>query len=102
MALDMAAEAIVLEKTLARRELSHLTVTKRGNALTISSSEGPEARLVSVGKRSWRLDLPKWRGGWEQTPFVADLAELVDTALSIGRLVDGSPHNQGGTSDPRH
>ena len=95
MALDMAQEAVVLERTLARRGLAHLMVTRRGNALTIlnAADRSPEARLTAVGKRIWRLDLPNFRGAWDPTPFVADLAELVDTALSIGRLIDGSPPN---------
>jgi hypothetical protein len=106
MQVDMAREADVLQKTLQRRGLDHLSVVKRGKQLTITcAADGyPEARLTCLGYREWRLDLPNGRGGWEQTPFVGDLAEVVDDALSIGRLAPDDPGsaNQGDTSDPSH
>ncbi len=84
-------------------------MTKRGKALTISSGPeadpDPEARLTCLATGSWRLDLPHPSGRWEQTPFVGDMAELVDTAVGIARLDDPAPPvdgNRGDTSDLPH
>ncbi len=109
MPLDMQHEAKRLQQLLADRGLQHLRVVKRGKALIIESGPpadpDPEARLTSLAPRSWRLDLPHHAGRWEQTPFVGDMAELIDTALGIGRLTDPGPPgpwNRGDTSDPSH
>jgi hypothetical protein len=48
----------------------------------------PQARLVSLERGRWRLDLRHHTGKWEQTPFTDSLDELLDTALGIGRLQD--------------
>lgn len=109
MPLDMDREVRALQHALSTRKLAHLRVTKRGKALTILSGSDaqpwPEARLTFVLAGRWRLDLPLFNGKWEQTPFQGGIAELVDDAISIGRLDDpGPPHggNQGDTSDPSH
>ena len=109
MPIDMEREAEVLRSTLADRGLKHLHVTKRGKALTIHSGPkddpDPEARLTLLAPGSWRLDLRHHTGRWDQTPFVGELAEIVDTAESMGRLEDfGTPDSwkSGDTSDPSH
>jgi hypothetical protein len=95
MPVDLNREARVLETALTSRGLVDFRVVKRGKALTIvSGPEGdpePEARLVLVHASTWRLDLRHHSGKWERTPFVGGLAELVDDALSIGRLNDPFP-----------
>jgi len=92
MPIDMDCEARALRSLLAERGLTHLHVTKRGKALTIASGPqddpDPEARLTLLGHGMWRLDLRHHAGRWNQTPFVGDIVELVDTAASMGRLDD--------------
>lgn len=107
MPLDMDREAQDLQALLTSRGLTHLHVTKRGKALTIASGPQedpePEARLTLLGPGAWRLDLRHHSGRWDQTPFVGDMAEMVDTAADMGRLDDfGGPWNSGDTSDPSH
>ena len=91
MAVDMQHEAQVLRRVLEDRGLTHLSVTKRGKALTIGNGLEPEARLTHLGGRSWRLDLRHHSGRWDQTPFVGDIAEMVDMAESMGRRDDFGP-----------
>jgi hypothetical protein len=105
----MDREARTLAEVLFQRQLAHLHVIKRGKTLTIASGSktepDPEARLTHVPPRSWRLDLRHHSGRWEQTPFVGTMGQVVDDAISIGRLADLGPAtgpNQGDTSDPRH
>lgn len=92
MAIDMDREARALEGVLAKHGLQHLRVTKRGKALTLAAGTEdypePEARLTLVRPGTWRLDLQHHTGRWESTPFEGGLDELVETAVSIGRLVD--------------
>ena len=108
MAIDIEAEADELRDLLAKRGWTHLRVTKRGKALTIVSGpeDDPEAeiRLTHEGRAGWRLDIANHTGRWEPTPFSGDLAEMVDTAASMGRLEDygSGPWTPGGTSDPSH
>ena len=104
MPIDMDREARTLRILLSEGGLTHLHVKKRGKALTIASGPeddpDPEARLTLLGQGKWRLDLRHHAGRWEQTPFVGDMAELVDTAASMGRLDDfgpSGPWNQGDT-----
>lgn len=91
MARDMEREARALRSTLGDRGLTHLRVTKRGKALTISGPDDPEARLTHVEGRMWRLDLRHHSGRWDKTPFVGDIVEVVDMAESMGRLADYGP-----------
>lgn len=106
MPIDMARAAQALSRVFADGGLTHLRVTKRGKTLLVTGSDGdPEARLTSLPADSWRLDLPDGRGRWAETPFVGSLAELVDAALSIGRLQDmgsDADWNWRDTSDPSH
>ncbi len=109
MPIDMDRQAHALRTLLTERELTHLRVTKRGKALTIASGPeddpDPEARLTLVAPGTWRLDLRHHAGRWDQTPFMGDLAELIDTAASMGRLEDLGPPgswNRGDSSDPSH
>jgi hypothetical protein len=107
MPTDLSRDADLLRQALADRGLSHLRVTKRGKSLTILSGahDAPEARLTLVAPGSWRLDLPDHRDRWEATPFEGALDEMVDAALSIGRLDDDdspSTGNWGDTYDPSH
>ena len=110
MPIDIDREAGVLRGVLTRRGLTHLGVIKRGKALIVQSGPAecpePEARLVHLAGRSWRLDLRHHAERWEQTPFIGDLAELVDAALGIGRLADDrgawAGNNPADTSDPSH
>ena len=89
MPTDIDLDADALRKALLDHGLAHLAVTQRGKALTIVSGPmaDPEARLTQHAG-SWRLDLPDHRGRWEATPFVGTVDELVDAALSLGRLED--------------
>jgi hypothetical protein len=84
----MARAARELTTLLADQGLTHLAVTKRGSALTVVSGPDadPEIRIIASDADSWRLEVADHRGRWEATPFEGDLAELVDAALSIGRL----------------
>jgi hypothetical protein len=95
MPVDLDREAKVLETALASRGLADFRVVKRGQALTIVSGPKddpePEARLMLVSASNWRLDLRHHSGKWEPTAFVGGLAELLDDALSIGRLSDPLP-----------
>jgi len=91
MAVDMEREARALRRLLSDRGLTHLSVTKRGKALTICTGPDPEARLTHVGGGSWRLDFRHHSGRWDQTPFMGDIAELVDIAESMGRLENFGP-----------
>jgi hypothetical protein len=86
----MARAARELTTLLADQGLTHLRVTKRGDALTVVSGPDayPEIRIIASDTDSWRLEVADHRGRWEATPFEGDLAELVDAALSIGRLGD--------------
>lgn len=90
MPTNMAQQASDLAKLLADQGLTHLRVTKRGNALTVVSGPDadPEIRLQLVSAGSWSLEVADHRGRWEATPFEGSLADLVDAALSIGRLED--------------
>ncbi len=92
MAVNMAREASFLQRDLKARGLTHLSVTKRGNALTIRCDSEPEVRLTHAGAASWRLDFRHHSGRWDQTPFEGDIAEMLDVAESMGRLDDlGTP-----------
>ena len=91
MTPDMEREARALRRVLADRGLTHLKVSKRGKALTIRSGTDPEVRLTHLEGSSWRLDFHHHTGRWEQTPFVGDLAEMVDMAVGMGRLEDLGP-----------
>jgi len=91
MALDMDREARALRRLLADRGLNHLSVTKRGKALTIRSGSDPEVRLTHLEGKSWRLDFHHHSGRWDQTPFVGDVEEMVDLAEGMGRLEDFGP-----------
>jgi len=107
MPIDMNREAQTLRSVLVERGLTHLHVIKRGKALTIASGPkddpDPEARLTLLAKDSWRLDLRHHSGRWDKTPFVGDIAGMVETATDMGRLEDfGPPWNPGATSDPSH
>ncbi len=108
MTVDMDREARDLADILAKGGWKHVRVTKRGSALTVVSGPeddpDPEFRLTRAGRDGWRLDLPTHRGRWEQTPFVGDIAAMVDAAASVGRLedTDAAPWNRGDTSDPSH
>lgn len=86
----MARATRELTTLLTDQGLTHLAVTKRGNALTVVSGPDadPEIRITASEGDSWRLEVADHRGRWEVTPFEGDLAELVDAALSIGRLED--------------
>ena len=86
----MARAARDLTTLLADQGLTHLSVTKRGNALTVVSGPDahPEIRITASDGDSWRLEVADHRGRWEAAPFEGDLAELVEAALSIGRLED--------------
>lgn len=90
MPKDMAHAARELTTLLADQGLTHLRVTKRGNALTVvSGPDGdPELRIIASEADSWRLEVADHHGRWEVTPFEGDLADLVDAAMSIGRLED--------------
>lgn len=92
MAIDMDREARALEKVLADQGLDHLRVVKRGKTLILESGPAgdgdPEARLSSLAPRRWRLDLRHHAGRWEETPFIGEMAELIETAVGIGRLAD--------------
>lgn len=90
MPTDMARAARELTKLLADNGLSHLRVTKRGNALTVVSGPhaDPDIRLTAQSTDSWHLEVADHRGRWEFTPFEGQLTDLVDAALSIGRLED--------------
>jgi hypothetical protein len=92
VATDMDREAQALQKLLHQRELAHLRVSKRGKALILHSGPEddpePEARLTRLERGQWRLDLRHHTGKWEQTPFTGSLDELLESALSIGRLQD--------------
>ena len=90
MPRDMARAARQLTSLLADRGLTHLRVTKRGNALTVvgGPDADPEIRINASEADSWRLEVADHRGRWEATPFEGDLADLVEAALSIGRLED--------------
>jgi hypothetical protein len=90
MPTDMSRATRELTKLLADRGLTHLRVTKRGNALTVVSGADahPEIRLTDLNAESWRLEVADHRGRWEFTPFEGSLDDLVDAALSIGRLED--------------
>jgi hypothetical protein len=79
-----------LERALSERALSHLKVRARGKQLTITTAEDdwPEARLTLIAPQTRRLDVATDRGGWEQTPFAGDIPEMVDAAISIGRLAE--------------
>lgn len=108
MATDMEREASALRRLLADRGIKLYRVVKRGKALVVEcgpDGDGdPDVRLSMIAPRSWRLDLMRHNGRWEQTPFVGDMAELVDTAIGIGHLDDTAavPWNRGDTSDPPH
>lgn len=108
MAVDMELEADELRDLLAKQGRAYLRVVKRGKALTIVSGPDddpdPEIRLTLVGRDGWRLDFANHAGRWEPTPFVGDLAEMIEAAASMGRLVDhgSGPWNPGDTSDPSH
>ena len=95
MAVDMERERLALTALLAKRERTHLHVSKRGKALTIASGPqddpDPEARLTFLAPGAWRLDLRSHTGRWEQTPFTGSLTDLVDAAESMGRLDDYGP-----------
>lgn len=92
MAVNMEREASFLRRELKARGLTHLSVTKRGRALTIRSGSEPEVRLTHLGATSWRLDFRHHSGRWDQTPFEGDIAEMLDVAESMGRLEDlGAP-----------
>jgi hypothetical protein len=91
MAVDMEREARALRDVLADREQAHLRVTKRGKVLTMLNYSDPEVRLTHLGGDSWRLDFRHHSGRWDQTPFVGDIAEMVDMAESMGRLEDFGP-----------
>ena len=88
MAIDIDEELRTTEAALAARGLTHVTVTKRGKALTLLIEDDADVRITNVGGRSWRLDVSHHTGKWEQTPFTGDIDELIDAALSIGRLDD--------------
>jgi hypothetical protein len=92
MAIDMDSEADTLQELLQKRGLNHLRVQKRGKALLLQSGPEedpePEARLTHLERGQWRLDLRHHTGKWEQTPFTGSLDELLESALSIGRLED--------------
>lgn len=87
MPRDMARAARELTALLTEQGLAHLAVKKRGNALTVVSGpeDDPEVRLTADGD-TWRLDVADHRGRWEATPFEGSLGDLVEAALSIGRL----------------
>lgn len=91
MAVDLEHEAWALRRILADRGLTHLNVTKRGKALTIRNGSDPEVRLTHLERGAWRLDFHHHSGRWDQTPFVGDVAEMVDMAESMGRLEDFGP-----------
>lgn len=86
----MDREQRALEQVLAERELTYLRVTKRGTTFTllVGPDDEPEARLTHIAGPAWRLDLHHHSGRWEQTPFTGDFGEMIDAALSIGRLDD--------------
>lgn len=92
MPIDMDREARALENVLADQGLDHLRVVKRGKALILESGPAgdgdPEARLFSLAPRRWRLDLRHHTGRWDETPFIGEMAELIETAVGIGRLAD--------------
>jgi hypothetical protein len=89
MAIDMDKEVSTTEAALAERGLSHVTVTKRGKALTLLiDHDDADVRMTHVAGRTWRLDVHHHTGKWEQTPFTGDIDELIDAALSLGRLDD--------------
>jgi hypothetical protein len=92
MATDMDSEADTLQELLQKRGLNHLRVHKRGKALILNSGPEddpePEARLTSLERGQWRLDMRHHSGKWEQTPFTGSLDELLESALSIGGLED--------------
>lgn len=90
MPVDMVREVLALERELRTRGLEVFRVTKRGKALLIVSGDDDDpdvhARLTSVGTRQWRVDVRHHSGRWEQTPFVGDLGESIETLRGIGRL----------------
>ena len=88
MAVNMERAASFLLRELKTRGLTHLSVTKRGKALTIRCGSEPAVRLTHVGATSWRLDFRHHSGRWDRTPFDGDIAELLDMAESMGRLED--------------
>lgn len=92
MATDMDRELTALQRLLQQRGLTHLHARKRGQALLLDSGPEedpePEARLTQLARGQWRLDLRHHSGKWEQTPFTGSLDELLEMALSIGRLAD--------------
>ncbi len=66
---------------------------------------GEVAAEVRASAPTWRLDLPRHDSRWEQTPFEGSLDEVVESAISIGRLDDSGPPPHGNwrdTSDPSH
>jgi hypothetical protein len=91
MAVNMEREAGALRRVLADRGLTHLRVIKRGKALTIRSDSEPEVRLRCLAHGAWQLDFYHHSGRWDVTPFVGDLAEMVDMAEGMGRLEDLGP-----------
>ncbi len=91
MAVNMEREAGALRRALADRGLTHLSVTKRGRALIVRSESEPEVRLRYLERGEWQLDFRHPSGRWDETPFVGDLAEMVDMAEGMGRLEDLGP-----------
>jgi hypothetical protein len=86
MPTDMKLQAKSLQKVLTARDLTHLRVVKRGQTLTITNESHPEVRLSLVAPGKWLLDFRHHSNRWQPTPFVGDIAEMVELALSMGRL----------------
>jgi hypothetical protein len=82
----MDLQATVLQRVLTVRDLTHLRVVKRGQTLTITNESHPEVRLSLIAQGEWRLDFRHHSDRWQPTPFVGDIAEMVDLAVSMGRL----------------
>lgn len=74
-----------VEAFIEREELSHLSVRKRGDTLTLV--EGPVsdclpiARMRRVTKQWWTLEIATHTGQWEPTPIQGVLHEVLDTLL---------------------
>lgn len=86
------ADADALRAILASEALHHLHVVRRGQTLIVmtgpTSDPEPEARMGRLSAGLWQLDLRHHSGRWDPTPFTGDLQDLVDAALSLGRLED--------------
>ena len=76
----------VTEHFRGKGGLDHLRVRKWGKSIVIYCDDGPtpdnRARVTLIGVETWGLSFALHTGRWEQTPFVGDLDEVLDTLTS--------------------